>query len=105
MSFNLKGDPDPESCAEPTTKRVSKFGKCSSLSSVRTASEGYLEEQTLCRKINLAQKETFIQMITEDNLNMKEVTPSLPRLPGESPSATAPPKKFTPVFGTSSKNG
>lgn len=71
MSFNIQEESEVQSSSEKKENRGPKFGKSSSLSSVRTASEGYLQQETLCRKIHLQQKEAFIQMITEDNLNMK----------------------------------
>lgn len=70
MSFNF----EEERQQPKTQQKPAKFGKSSSLSSVKTASEGYLEQETLCRKIAITQKERFIELITEDNYNMKEVT-------------------------------
>lgn len=56
MSFNFEEERErPEN-----QLKTAKFGKSSSLSSVKTASEGYLEQETLCRKIAITQKERFI---------------------------------------------
>jgi hypothetical protein len=105
MSFNLAEALEAESVPVNEATRGTKFGKSSSLSSVRTASEGYLEQETLCRKISLSQKERFIQLITEENFNMKEVTMTSSRPQNKLGSATAQPKRSMPVFGTSSENG
>lgn len=64
MSFNSVEVSPMEVVAVIQDSKAPKFVKSSSLSSVKTATEGYLEQETLCRKISLAQKERFIQMIT-----------------------------------------
>lgn len=50
-----------------------KFKKNSSFSSIKTTIDFYIEEETVCRKVSLCQKQMFIELITLENFNMKEV--------------------------------
>ena len=59
--------------APQTAARPQKFKKNTSLSSIATHSDLYFEDETACRKITIEQKHRFVELITQENFNMKEV--------------------------------
>jgi len=73
MEFNSCPLPQQQ---DPTPK-PQKFKKNTSLSSIKTNPDFYFEDETSGRKITLEQKQTFVELITQQNLNMKEVSPFL----------------------------
>ena len=69
MEFNSLPQPQEHDL----TPKTHKFKKNSSLSSIKTNADFYLEDETIGRKITLEQKQTFVELITQKNFNMKEV--------------------------------
>ena len=70
MEFNSLPQPQEHDL----TPKPQKFKKNSSLSSIKTNADFYLEDETTGRKITLEQKQTFVELITQKNFNMKEVS-------------------------------